>query len=95
MAVIKSVGSTIGDFRVGVSRGVGGNDVAVVEAGVGREGKGVGGAIGRVKESLLVLRDVVDADREDRVSIESSIWGCANEASSSGIRLGSVSSRPC
>ena len=74
IAVIKSFGS-VGDVTNGVSRGVGGNEVAVVDAGVGREGYAVGGAIGSVSESRLVLRDAVDPDRVDRVSRSSFLEG--------------------
>lgn len=51
---------------MGVSFGVGGKDGTVVVMGVGRDGKLVGGAIGKVKESLLEFRDAVDNDRVDR-----------------------------
>lgn len=51
---------------MGVSFGVGGKLGAVVVIGVGRDGMFVGNAIGKVRESLLELRDAVDNDRVDR-----------------------------
>jgi len=73
MAVMKSLGST-GESRAGVSLGVGGYDPMVdgVAVGVGREGWAVGGAMGSVRESRLLVRDEVEADRVDRVSTDAS-----------------------
>jgi hypothetical protein len=65
---MKSFGST-GDMREGVSSGVGGNAGVVVEAGVGRRGYADGGTMGKVRDSLFVLLEVVEADRAERVSI--------------------------
>lgn len=66
----KSLGS-VGEPKAEASIGVGGTEVV----GVGLEGKLVGGAIGRVKDSRLEFRrDAVDADRVDRVR-DVSVWG--------------------
>lgn len=62
MATMISFGS---EWRssVGVSSGVGGTD----EFGVGREGKLLGKATGKVMDSRFVFRDAEDVDRDDRV----------------------------
>jgi hypothetical protein len=89
---MKSVEST-GDIREGVSSGVGGKAGVVVEAGVGRKGRAVGGMIGKVRDSLFVLLEVVEADRAERVSIRSPMCEGGGEIGSSGKRRGLVSSR--
>lgn len=91
MAVMKSFEST-GDASDGVSKGVDGKEAVVVEAGMGREGLGFGGAIGSVRERRCVVRDAVEADREERFSIRSSEWARAVAMASSGTCRGSVSS---
>jgi len=48
--------------------------------------------MGRVNDSLFVLREAVDAERLERVSIKSSAWEVADETDSSGNRRGFVSS---
>jgi hypothetical protein len=42
-------------MREGESTGVGGKEGVVVDIGVGRDGKAVGGAMGRVRERRLAL----------------------------------------
>lgn len=69
MAWMKSFAS-VGDLTIGVSLGVGGKEGIVVEIGVGLDGVCVGRAIGRVRDSLLELRDVVDSDRVERAPKE-------------------------
>jgi hypothetical protein len=56
-----------------MSIGVAGNDATDEDAGVGRVGYEVGGAMGSVSDSRLV-RDAVDSDRDGRVSISSPCW---------------------
>lgn len=58
--------ASVGDLTFGVAPGVGGSEGTVVQMGVGRDGSCVGRAIGRVRESLLELRDVVEAERVER-----------------------------
>lgn len=89
---MKSLGSC-GEVRPGVSRGVRGKAEEVEEAGAGLVGYGFGGAIGKVKESLFVLREVVEADRDERVSIKSSPYDWGELMGSSGRRRGLVSSQ--
>jgi len=71
MAVMTSVGSD-GEPIVGVSTGVGGWELMVDDVGVGRVGNAVGGAMGSVNDSRLVVREADDAERVDRVSTSSS-----------------------
>ena len=71
MAVIKSLGSATGERMEGVSSGVGGNEAAVVDTGVGRDGYAEGGAMGSVRESRFVLREAVEPEREGRPSVKS------------------------
>lgn len=80
IAWIKSLAS-VGDRTVGVSLGVGGNEGAEVEMGVGLEGAFDGNAIGKVSDSLFELRDVVDNERVERAPKED---GGDSKASSVG-----------
>ena len=89
---MKSPGST-GDMSEGVSEGVGGNEIAAA-AGVGREGLGVGGAIGRVRERRFGFREADDAERVERVSERSSRDGVGGvDSMSSATFLASVPTR--
>jgi len=83
----------MGDMRAGVSSGVGGKAAEVVDMGGGRDGWGLGGAIGKVNESLLVVLEAEEADLDDRFSMNSSVcdWGGV-VMSSWGIRRVLVSS---
>ena len=94
IAVMKSFES-VGEVRPRVSSGVGGNEDAVEEAGVGREGNAVGAAIGRVNDRRLEMREAVEAERSDRVSVKlkSSKCGANGPDISSGFILGSELSR--
>lgn len=77
-----------------MSRGVGGKAGVVEELGVCRIGYGFAGTMGKVNDNLFVLREAVEADRAERVSIRSSACEEDGEAScSSGKRRGFVSSR--
>lgn len=65
IAWMKSFAS-VGDLTFGVAPGVGGSEGTAVQIGVGLDGSWVGRAIGSVRDSLLELRDVVEADRVER-----------------------------
>lgn len=72
MAMMSSLGSS-GAVSVELSDGVPGKEGSCDDGGVGRDGLLVGTAIGRVRESLLVVREAVDEAREERVSDISSM----------------------
>jgi hypothetical protein len=71
MAIMKSFVS-VGETTADVSTGVGGYDGAIDDVGVGRVGSLVGGAMGRVSDSRLGLREADDAERDERVKLSSS-----------------------
>lgn len=79
MAVMRSLGS-VGDRTDGVSSGVGGKEVVVVDPGVGRDGYAEGGAMGSVSDRRLVLREAVEPERVggrvEVVSGKSTAGGC-------------------
>lgn len=89
---MKSIPSTGDMMEEGVSNGVGGKVAAVVDAGKGREGNALGGAMGRVRDNLLVVLEAEEVDREERPPLNPPKGELGELRRSSGIIRGRVSS---